>query len=68
MDRETSQIIEHIQHEKRFSACGCILFKSLLLLAREKNLHIKTIDLKSSSDTAESGDKNRVVGIWCLCH
>ena len=68
MDRETSEIIDHIQHEKRFSACGCILFKSLLLLARKKNLQIKTIDLRSSGDTAGSGYKNRIAGIWCLCH
>ena len=67
MDREISKIIEHLQHEKRDSTGGCILVRSLLL-ARKKILQVKTINLRSSGDTAGSGDKNRVAGIWCLCH
>ena len=64
LDKETSEIIEHLQYEKldSGSACGCVPVRGLMLLARKNNLQIRTIDLRNSGDTAGSGDKNRVVG------
>ena len=64
LDRETSEIIEQLQYEKlgSDSACGCVPVRGLLLLARKNGLQLKTIDLRSSGDTAGSGDKSRVVG------
>ena len=44
------------------SACGRVPITGLLLLARKKNLQVKTIDIRNSGHTAGSGDKNRVVG------
>lgn len=41
-------------------ACGRTPLNGLLMLAKQKHLHIDLLDLKNSGDTA--GDKNRVVG------
>lgn len=62
LDKATSLTIEHLQYENLAddSACGKVPVSGLLKLAREKSLTIKTIDLRSSGDTA--GDKSRVVG------
>lgn len=62
LDKTTSEHIENLQYEKlEFeSACGRIPISGLLALARKNSLHVKTIDLRNSGDTA--GDKNRVVG------
>ena len=64
MDRETSEIIEYLQDEKlnSTSACAYVPFRGLLLLASKNNLQVKTIDLRSSGNTARNGDKNSVVG------
>jgi len=61
MDKETSEIIKHIQHKKLDSSFSCGLVRGLLLLAK-KNLQVKTIGLISSGNTARSGDTNRVIG------
>ena len=62
LDKNTSHIIENLRYEDLDfdSACGRVPVSGLLALARKKSLHVKTIDLRNSGDTA--GDKNRVVG------
>lgn len=41
-------------------ACGAYALNGLLLAAKARGLHVRTLDLRNSGDTA--GDKNRVVG------
>ncbi len=64
LDRETSGIIEKLQYEKLEShaVCGRVPVSELMKLAKKNRLQIKTIDLRSSGDTAESNDLSRVVG------
>lgn len=62
IDTETAQIIESLDTERLTSerACGAKGIQGLMILAREKGLHIRTLELKNSSDA--SGDRRRVVG------
>jgi len=62
IDASTSKAIENLQLESIGSqqACGCMPMCGLLQLARKKHLHVKTLDLRNSGDTA--GTKDRVVG------
>lgn len=62
LDLETSHKIENLQYQQLSSnrACGFVGISGLLALAQKKSLHIQTIDLRNSGDTA--GDKSRVVG------
>ncbi|MBK8815361.1 MAG: AmmeMemoRadiSam system protein B [Methylococcaceae bacterium] len=62
LDLQTSDHIERLEYERLSydSACGKIPVSGLLKSARQKNLSVKTIDLRNSGDTA--GDKSRVVG------
>lgn len=62
LDKATSVTIEKLQYERLDyeSACGRVPISGLLKLARDKNLSVKTIDLRNSGDTG--GDKRRVVG------
>ena len=62
LDQTTSDKIEKLQFEQLDfdSACGRVPVSGLLELARKKALHVTTIDLRNSGDTA--GDKDRVVG------
>jgi AmmeMemoRadiSam system protein B len=62
LDQETSRHIENLQYQELDpeSACGRVGVSGLLALAQKKSLHIKTIDLRNSGDTA--GDKKQVVG------
>ena len=62
LDKQTSDLIEQLQYENLSSegACGKVGITGLLKLLRQKSLHIKTVDLRNSGDTA--GDKDRVVG------
>ncbi len=62
MDRSASKAIEQLDeaaldHE---SACGRMPINGLLHLAKKRSLHVTTIDLRNSGDTA--GDKSQVVG------
>lgn len=41
-------------------ACGAYAINGLLLAAKARRLHVRTLDLRNSGDTA--GDKHRVVG------
>lgn len=62
MDKSTSTAIENLRPEniRHEQACGRSPINGLLYVARRKGLHAKTIDLRSSGDTA--GPKNQVVG------
>jgi len=62
LDRDTSTAIEHLQVEtlQAENACGYIPISGLLYLARKRNLHVSTIDLRNSGDTA--GPRDKVVG------
>ena len=61
-DSNTTHLIENFDYQKIGSeqACGCMPMRGLLKLAHEKNMHIQTLDLRNSGDTA--GTKDRVVG------
>lgn len=62
MDRATSHAIEQLQPNAiaQQDACGRIPLSGLLLVAKEKQLHATTIDLRNSGDTA--GQHDQVVG------
>lgn len=62
MDRATSNAIEELRPEAidYGDACGRTPLSGLLLLAKEKQLHAETIDLRNSGDTA--GTRDQVVG------
>mgnify|MGYP000324097288 CR=1 FL=1 len=61
-DRRTSTAIEELDYESLDyeDACGRNPVNGLLYLARQKHLHIKTLDLRNSGDTA--GPQDQVVG------
>ncbi len=62
LDAETCRAIEALRPEAlgRDSACGRVPVRGLLLAARRHGLAPRTLDLRSSGDTA--GDRRRVVG------
>lgn len=62
MDAATSRAIEALRPEAidYDQACGRVPLLGLLEFARRRGLHIKTIDLRNSGDTA--GPRDRVVG------
>jgi len=62
MDSATSQAIEALRFEAigYEQACGRNPVNGLLWVARRKNLHSETIDLRNSGDTA--GPRHQVVG------
>lgn len=62
LDRETSRAIEAVEPEAIGSeqACGRLAVQGLLLVARNHGLRARTLDLRSSGDTA--GPRDRVVG------
>ncbi len=62
MDKATSLAIESLQLEEidYESACGRIAINGLLYAVRKQKLHVKTVDLRNSGDTA--GPHDRVVG------
>jgi AmmeMemoRadiSam system protein B len=69
MDRETSRAIEALRFEDigYEQACGRNPVNGLLWVARRKNLHVETIDLRNSGDTA--GPRDQVVGYGAyVCH
>ena len=69
MDRETSRAIETLRFEDigYEQACGRNPVNGLLWVARRKNLHVETIDLRNSGDTA--GPRDQVVGYGAYaCH
>ena len=62
MDKATSEAIEALRPQDigYESACGRNPVSGLLLLAKRKQLHAETIDLRNSGDTA--GPRDQVVG------
>ncbi len=62
IDTQTCHAIEQMEPDNigRDQACGRIPLKGLLTLAKYKNMHIETLGINNSGDTA--GDKDRVVG------
>ena len=62
LDQATSRAIESLAFEEidHQDACGSGPVSGLLLYARQHKLHLKTIDLRNSGDTA--GPRDRVVG------
>lgn len=62
LDNKTSRAIESLSHEDIHyeNACGRNPVNGLLEIARRKKLHVTTLDLRNSGDTA--GTKDQVVG------
>jgi AmmeMemoRadiSam system protein B len=62
LDETTAEAIEALDPDRlRYdSACGQVAIRGLLLTARKKGLHARTVDLRNSGDTA--GPRSRVVG------
>ncbi len=61
IDAQTTERIEARETTLRGDeACGAYALNGLLLAAKTRGLHVRTLDLRNSGDT--SGDKNRVVG------
>ena len=62
LDKATSTAIEQLNPQaiKHQQACGCHPVSGLLLAARHHGLHVTTLDLRNSGDTA--GTRDRVVG------
>jgi AmmeMemoRadiSam system protein B len=62
LDSETSHLIERCQWQQLTGerACGYCGIRGLLQVAKAHGLHVKTIDLRNSADTA--GNKDQVVG------
>lgn len=70
LDRNTCAAIESLEPEDigYDQACGRNPLNGLLTVARHRNLHVHTLDLRNSGDTA--GPRDRVVGYgaWMLTH
>ena len=62
MDKATSEAIEKLEPDdiNYDQACGRLPIQGLLLVARQRGLKVKTVDLRSSGDTA--GPRDEVVG------
>ena len=62
LDRATSRAIEALRYEDigYEDACGRNPVNGLLYVARQRGLHVRTVDLRNSGDTA--GARDRVVG------
>lgn len=60
IDEGTSKSIEALKPLSEGQACGRNAINGLLLLAAERRLRVKTMDLRNSGDTA--GPRDRVVG------
>lgn len=66
IDLKTSAAIEHLDGNAIAAqqACGRIPVKGLLEVAKHKHLHVRTLDLRNSGDTAGSRDKVVGYGAW----
>jgi AmmeMemoRadiSam system protein B len=62
LDHETSRWIEALQGGKLSGdrACGYVGIRGLLRLAKQRGLHVTTLDVRNSGDT--SGPREQVVG------
>lgn len=61
-DARTRQSIEDLHPDNLHGddACGFVPLRGLLTVARRKGLHVRTLDMRNSGDTA--GPRDRVVG------
>ncbi len=68
MDTRTARAIEHLEPEAigHDQACGRIPVTGLLDLARRHGLHVQTLDLRNSGDTAGPRDQVVGYGAWVL--
>jgi AmmeMemoRadiSam system protein B len=66
LDRETTHAIETLTADDldEESACGRIPLRGLLAAARQKGLNARTLDLRSSGDTAGSHEQVVGYGAW----
>jgi len=68
LDRQTCRAIENLDFNAigPAQACGRMALKGLLHLAHRKAMHVRTLDLRNSGDTA--GGREQVVGYgsWAL--
>ena len=62
IDSKSAQLVERCQYRQLTAelACGYLGIRGLLMVARERSMHVKTIDLHNSVDMA--GPMDRVVG------
>ena len=61
LDEETTRAIERLEDDiGPEQACGCRPLNGLLRLAQNRNLHVTTLDVRNSGDTA--GPRDQVVG------
>ena len=69
LDAETSRAIEDLRPEdiSPEQACGRLPIQGLLLAARTRGLHVETVDLRSSGDTAGPRDEVVGYGAWVFC-
>lgn len=68
MDAATSAAIEAMRPDdlRYEDACGRLPIQGLLLAARRHGLHVETLDLRNSGDTAGSRDAVVGYGAWAL--
>ena len=68
LDAETTRAIESLHPEKlgEESACGRIPVSGLLVTARRRGLAVRTLDVRSSGDTAGTPDRVVGYGAWTL--
>jgi AmmeMemoRadiSam system protein B/AmmeMemoRadiSam system protein A len=61
-DQRSRTAIEHLDAAalSQDQACGCLPIRGLLTVAKRRGLHVETLDLRNSGDTA--GPHDRVVG------
>lgn len=66
LDRRACQAIESLQPLEPEQACGCRPIGGLLAAARARRLHVRTLDLRNSGDTAGSRDRVVGYGAWAF--
>jgi len=63
IDRHTTAMIDALDgHITGSQACGCTAINGLLKLANNEGMSVETLDLRTSGDVPEIGNKDRVVG------
>lgn len=68
IDLQTCRAIEHLDAHAigQTQACGRVPVKGLLEVAERKGLHVETLDLRNSGDTAGSRDRVVGYGAWAF--
>lgn len=61
LDAETTQLIQELDnHLDGEQACGCVAINGMMIVAKQRGLHVSLVDLRNSGDTA--GCRESVVG------